>query len=249
MGAGPLALRADVEELLTPATVTRIALGAPFENEVGACFDLNRQVAAAVAAARARGALPVVLTGNCHTQQAVVAGARAEGMVWFDCHGDLQTPETTTSGFFDGCALSMVLGQCWAALCASVPGFAPLAGERIVLVGGRDLEPAERERLAVAGIAHVGERAVGGLGAVLGAAGSPVSLHLDLDVLDAEAVGRANAYAMPGGLSAAELAEAVGTVTGAAELAALTISAYDPAHDTDGGVRGALRETLAGMGS
>ena len=249
MGAGPLALRADVEELLAPAAVTRLALGGPFENEVGACFDLNRQVAAAVAAALARGALPVVLTGNCHTQQAVVAGARPEGLVWFDCHGDLQTPETTTSGFFDGCALSMVLGHCWAALCASVPGFAPLEGERVVLVGGRDLEPAERERLAAADMVHVGEREVGGLGAALGAAGSRVSLHLDLDVLDAEAVGRANAYAMPGGIDAGELAEAVATVAGAAELEALTISAYDPAHDTDGGVRAALRETLAAVRS
>jgi arginase len=249
MGAGPLALRADVEELLAPAAVTRLALSAPFENEVGACFDLNRQVAAAVAAARARGALPVVLTGNCHTQQAVVAGARPEGLVWFDCHGDLQTPETTTSGFFDGCALSMVLGHCWATLCASVPGFAPLEGERVVLVGGRDLEPAERERLAAADMVHVGEREVGGLGAALGAAGSRVSLHLDLDVLDAEAVGRANAYAMPGGIGSGELAEAVATVAGAAELEALTISAYDPSHDTDGGVRAAVRETLVAVRS
>ena len=76
-----------------------------------------------------------------------------------------------------------------------------------------------------------------------------MSLHLDLDVLDAEIVGRANAYAMPGGVSAGELAEAVATVAGAAELAALTISAYDPAHDTGGGVRAALREALAAVRS
>ena len=83
----------------------------------------------------------------------------------------------------------MVLGHCWATLCASVPGFAPLAGERVVLVGGRYLEPAERERLSAAGIAHVGEREVGRLGPALGAAGSRVSLHLDLDVLDARPSG------------------------------------------------------------
>ncbi len=118
-----------------------------------------------------------------------------------------------------------------------------------MLVGGRDLEPAERERLTTAGIVHVGEREVGGLGAALGAAGSRVSLHLDLDVLDAETVGSANAYAMPGGIGSGELAEAVATVVGAAELAALTISAYDPVHDTDGGVRAAVRETLVAVRS
>ena len=54
---------------------------------------------------------------------------------------------------------------------------------------------------------------------------------------------------MPGGIGAAELADAVATVAAAAELEALTISAYDPAHDTDGGVRTALRETLTAVRS
>ena len=251
MGAGPLALAADVEVLLRPRSVTRIGLSAPLGNEVGACFDLNRQVAAAVAAARGRGALPVVLTGNCHTQQAVAAGLRPDGLglVWFDCHGDLHTPETTTSGFFDGCAMAMTLGHCWGALCATVPGAAPVAGERVVLVGGRDLDPAERERLAASGITHVREPEVGDLAGALGAAGPRASLHLDLDVLDAETVGRANAFALPGGLSAGELAGAVGQVAAATTVEALTISAYDPAHDAGGGVRAALREALAAVRS
>jgi arginase len=74
--------------------------------------------------------------------------------------------------------------------------------------------------------------------------GGRVSLHLDLDVLDAERVGRANAFAMPGGLTADELAEAVRTVLARARVEAVTISAYDPAHDTGGGVRAALRGVL-----
>ena len=50
-----------------------------------------------MAAARADGVLPVILTGNCHSQQAVVAGLGTEGLglVWLDCHGDFNTPETT----------------------------------------------------------------------------------------------------------------------------------------------------------
>src|SRR5687768_12353310 len=105
MGAGPLALQAGAVEALAPTRVERLGLSAPFGNEIGACFDLNRQVAVAVAGARERGALPVVLTGNCHTQQAVVAGVGADpglGLVWFDCHADFHTPDSTDSGFFDG---------------------------------------------------------------------------------------------------------------------------------------------------
>ena len=98
MGAGPLALEAGAAEALKAERVVRIGLSAPFTNEIGACFDLNRQVAHAVAGARERGACPVVMTGNCHTQQAVVAGLGAHelALVWLDCHAaDFHTPETT----------------------------------------------------------------------------------------------------------------------------------------------------------
>jgi arginase len=242
MGAGPLALRADAEELLRPRAVRRLALSGPFENETGACFDLNRQVAAAVAETAARGDLPVVMTGNCHTQQAVVAGLGSEdlGLVWFDCHADFHTPETTTSGFFDGAALSMTVGHCWAALCATVPGFAPVAEERVVLVGARDVDEGERARLDASPVVQAA-----GVEAVSGR----VSLHLDLDVLDAERVGRANAYAMPGGLTAGELVDAVRTILARARVEAVTISAYDPAQDAGGGVRAALRGVLELLGS
>ena len=66
-----------LHELVAGTHVTEaMVLSEPFGNEIGACFDLNRQVARAVADARARDALPVVLTGNCHTQQAVVSHAQ-----------------------------------------------------------------------------------------------------------------------------------------------------------------------------
>lgn len=247
MGAGPLVLREDVEAVLRPAAVRRIALGEPFGNEVGACFDLNRQVAAAVGGARERGALPVVLTGNCHTQQAVAAGLAPEGLglVWLDCHADFHTPETTPTGFFDGCALAMTVGHCWAALCATVPGFAPVAEDRVVLGGGRDAEESELERLAASGIVRVEEARI----AELEPRAGRTSLHLDLDVLDPGTVGRANRYATPGGLSAGALAAAVAAVRERTRIEAVTISAYDPAHDPQGGVRAALRGVLAALGS
>jgi arginase len=238
MGAGPLALEAGASEALRPARVVRIGLSAPFTNEIGACFDLNRQVARAVAGARERGALPVVMTGNCHTQQAVVAGLGAAdlALVWLDCHADFHTPETTESGFFDGTALAMTVGDCWASLCATVPGFEPLAAERVVLVGARDVEPAERRRLDTSGIVEAGPRDI--------RVSSPrVSLHIDLDVLD-PSFGQANQYAVPPGISPDELLDAVRSVAGRAELTAVTLSAYDPAFDGDGRVREAALAVL-----
>jgi arginase len=244
MGAGPLALEAAAGEILAAERVTRIGLSSPFTNEIGACFDLNRQVALAVAAARERRALPVVMTGNCHTQQAVVAGLGAHGLalVWLDCHADFHTPETTASGFFDGAALAMTLGDCWTALCATVPGFVPVPADRVVLVGVRDLEAAERQRLDASDVIEVGPGEVERLETVLPPA-ERMSLHIDLDVLD-PAFGRANRYAVAPGISPDDLLGAVGAVTGRSELAAVTLSAYDPAFDEGGGVREAALAVL-----
>lgn len=237
MGAGPLALEADAVEALHGSSVERVSLSAPFTNEIGACFDLNRQVARAVADARRRGALPVVLTGNCHTQQAVVAGLGVDdlALVWLDCHADFHTPETTESGFFDGGALSMTVGNCWSGLCGSVPGFSPLPADRVVLIGARDVEPGERQRLDASEIVELGPGDTGRLASSLPSA-KRVSLHVDLDVLDPRH-GRANQYAVPPGLSPDEILGAVRTVAAGHQLAAVTLSAYDPAFDSTDGVR------------
>jgi arginase len=244
MGAGPLALEAATAEALGAERVERIGLSAPFGNETGACFDLNRQVARAVAAARTRGSLPVVLTGNCHTQQAVVAGLRSDelGLVWLDCHADFHTPETTESGFFDGMGLSMTVGDCWTGLCATVPGFEPLPARRVVLGGVRDLEPGERRRLDSSDVFELEPSRIGQLGTALPEA-QRVSLHIDLDVLD-PAFGQANQYAVAPGVSPDDLLEAMRAVVERSELAALTFSAYDPAFDRTHGVRGAALATL-----
>ena len=242
MGAGPLALAPGVARLLGVDDVRRLALSEPAPNEVAACFDLNRQLAAAIADAVRDGAVPVVLTGNCHSQQAVVAGLGTDGLglVWLDSHADFHTPETTTTGFFDGYGLAMVTGDCWASLCATVPGFRPLPEERAVLVGARDVDDGERERLAASRVARTDDPAAHLAGA------ERVSLHVDLDVLD-PSVGRANAWANPGGMSVDELIATVRAVAAALPIAALTLSAYDPAYDFDHGVREAALAVVAAV--
>jgi arginase len=248
MGAGPSALEPGAAAALRPAGVHRIELSTPFAHEIGACFDLNRQLASAVAGIVRRGAVPVVLTGNCHSQQAVVAGVGSEGLglAWLDCHADFHTLETTTSGFFDGMAISMIVGDCCHALCASVPGFASIDAGRVVLAGARDVDPAERARLDASGVVEIGVDDIGVLPSKLGGF-ERVSLHVDLDVLD-PAHGRANPFAVGPGLGRDQLLTAVRAVADTTTLVAVTLSAYDPGCDDDGRVRDtalALLESLA----
>lgn len=257
MGAGPghlialglldrLRERGDDVELheLAPSDGAWVA-------EIGTAFDLDRQLAREVTAARTAGDFPLVLAGNCITSVGTVAGlgAGTTGVIWFDAHGDFNTPETTVGGFLDGMALSTVVGRCWTPLSAGVPGFAPVAEENVLLVGARDLDPAEAELLAASGINHVrAEQASVRLERELEALGRRVDqlyVHVDLDVLDASE-GRANAYASRGGLSRTGLLGAIESAARHSRVAAGAITAYDPSYDAEGRIaRTAIDVALA----
>jgi arginase len=60
---------------------------------------------------------------------------------------------------------------------------------------------------------------------------SRVYVHLDLDVLDAGMVGKANQFATKGGLSAEDLEAALGLVRERFAVAACGIASYDPTFD------------------
>jgi arginase len=207
--------------------------------EVGSMFQINRVLAERVQAAISAGALPVVLAGNCATALGTVAGlgSREIGVIWLDSHADLNTPETTTSGFFDGMALAMVMGRCWGTLAASVPGFSPVPERQVVLAGARDLDPAERALLATSATAVVPARALRAdsveLRAALATLAVRVSgayLHLDLDVLNPMEV-RANRFAAPGGPTTTELAAVLRLIGKQMHIAAVAVTAYDPSFD------------------
>src|SRR4051812_19892084 len=62
----------------------------------------------------AQETLPVVVSGDCTVSLATVAGQQRRGVqpgiVWFDAHGDVQTLETTTSGYIGGMPLRILVG-------------------------------------------------------------------------------------------------------------------------------------------
>ncbi|HEX5725024.1 MAG TPA: arginase family protein [Longimicrobiaceae bacterium] len=260
MGRGPLRLlESGAAERLRAAgaEVREVTIEARpgFGTEVGTAFELARALALAVRSARARGSFPLVLSGNCNASVGIVAGLGAPdtGVVWLDAHGDLNTPETTASGFLDGMALATLTGRCWRTLAASVDGFQPVPDERVVLVGGRDLDPPEAELLASSRIAHVREAAVraqGVDGALapalerLAARAGRAYVHLDLDVHD-PAEGAANHYAVAGGLSAAEVRDSLGAVARRLSLAAVALTAFDPDHDPDGRMEAVALDLVA----
>jgi arginase len=248
MGRGPLWLMENgaaqrLRAVDGEVRETMIEARPDFRAEIGTSFELSRSVALAVRAARGRGSFPLVLSGNCMTSLGVMAGLGSEGtgVIWFDAHGDLNTPETTESGFLDGMALATLVGRCWRKLSATVADFVPVAEERVALVGTRDLDEGERDllqqsRILMVRAEEVRERgeddALARLEALAGRV-SRVYLHLDLDVHD-PSEGRANSFAVAGGLTAEGVRRAVRIIARHVPIAAAAITAYDPAHDGDG---------------
>jgi len=147
------------------------------------------------------GALPLVLGGD-HSLAAGSVAASAEwvraatskpmGVIWVDAHGDMNTPDTTTSGNVHGMPLAALLGHEPREL-ASIGAMPSARPEHTVLVGIRNLDEEEKEQIRVSGvhvftmkdidrdgIAKVAERAI-----ALAAAGTGgIHVSFDLDVCD-----------------------------------------------------------------
>lgn len=212
--------------------------------EVAAAFELDENISREVSHSVSEGEFPLVLSGNCNSCVGTLAGlgARELGIVWLDGHADFHTPETTTSGFTDCMGLSVAMGHCWKRMSAQVPGFEPVPEENAVLVGTREVEPGERERLEASEVSAVG---LGNLEFALARLRRRVRggyLHLDLDVLDAAKVGKANEFAPVGGLTVEEAEWAIRLVRENVEIRAAGIASYDPAYDHDGAIlRAGLR--------
>lgn len=245
MGAGPDALlAAGLANRLTANghEVSHSAIELPengFFPEVQAAFALDRRLANTVSASLARGAFPMVLSGNCISSVGTVGGIGEPdlGAIWFDAHGDFNTPETTASGFLDGMSLGILTGRCWNLLASTVPGFAPLAEDRVMLVGARHFDPAEDTSLSDSKVVRVtAESARNGLDDNLKALrenARDIYLHIDLDVLD-PTEGKANSFAVANGLRVGELQGIIQSIAGIFCVRAVALTAYDPAHDEFG---------------
>jgi arginase len=174
-----------------------------------------------VARAVSRDAAPVVISGDCTTSIATVAGlaqtGESPGIVWLDAHGDFNTEETTESGYLGGMPLAKICGLGNLEVAERL-GLAPVDPKSVLLVGARDLDPEEDELLASEGVrrASVEGLRIGDLPA------GPLYLHVDVDVADpADLPGLI--FPVPGGPGQSELTAAIGTVASSGRLAAVGV--------------------------
>ncbi len=160
-----------------------------------------RDVAMRTAAAARAGRIPLVLGGDHSLAAGSVAGvatAFAErgarlGVIWLDAHADVNTPQTSLSGNIHGMPLAHLLGHGDRALASLATPAPAIQQGHAVIIGARDLDPAERVHVREYGIAIYTMRDIDerGMRGVLSEAIARVSdgtdgiyVSLDLDFVD-----------------------------------------------------------------
>jgi arginase len=161
---------------------------------------------------------PLVLGGCCCSHvgaiEALSAGEECLAVVWFDAHGDLNTPQTSPSGNAWGMPLRMVIDN------------DAVQPKHVALVGARNLDPPEVEFIASSGI-HTGddaiERALDGADAV----------YVALDGDSVEPGELAVFMPEPDGLRLAELEETFQDIASRTRIAGLGLTGLvrDPANE------------------
>ena len=238
-----------------PVTVDepRMPEDTPAEPESGALGVLGGKIAESVATARRSSKVVMMTGGNCHHITGVVgglqdvhgAGARI-GLVWFDAHGDINTPETTLSGSLGGMPVSVCAGL-------SLPDWregshiaAPLPSDRILMVDARNLDPPEAQLVKAVGI-EVAAPAPGFPGVELDPAVRALAervdmiyLHIDSDILDVSLVPN-HSTPEPNGPDLRQVQRAVDVVMATGKVVACAVvSVFDQGEGGDIGLASGL---------
>ena len=204
--------------------------------------------------------LPLVLGGDHSIAIGSVAGStghfadkgEALGLIWFDAHGDANTPETTPSGNIHGMSLAVSIGLGDPDL-VTLGGRAPkILPRNAVLIGIRDLDTGERDTLKKCGVNVYTMRDLDERGmrdvvdeAIGVASDGTVGIHLsfDLDVVDPE---DAPGTGTPvwGGITYREAHLAMELLSDRAEIVAIDLVEVNPVLDTQN-MTGILAAELA----
>jgi len=220
------------------------------------CEELMKRVDACLG----EGRMPLVLGGDHSLAIGSVAGStnyyarqgESLGLIWFDAHGDANTPETTPSGNIHGMSLAVSLGFGDEDL-VNLGGRSPKVQPRnAVLIGIRDLDAGERDFLKKSGVTcytmrdldERGMRDVLDEGIRLASDGT-VGIHMsfDLDVVDPE---DAPGTGTPvwGGISYREAHLAMEMIADRATIVAMDLVEVNPVLDSQN-MTGILAAELA----
>lgn len=208
-------------------------------------MEVCRRLRSGVLSTLERGEYPIVIGGDHSCAMGTLAalgefyGAENLAVVYVDAHTDINTDQTSASGYLHGMDLAAACGLCRDELTVG-KNKVNLLGENLHIIGARSIDPPEYGVVERAG-AHlhtareIRER---GLEAVLAdilpaLAGKRVHISFDVDVLD-PAEFTATGYNIPDGLTAAEAERILSAVLDTGRTVSFECVEYNPVRDPDG---------------
>lgn len=162
-----------------------------------ACENLSKEVHGILR----DGEMPLVIGGDHSIAIGSISGAasfcreRDEtlGLIWFDAHADMNTPETSPTGNIHGMPLSALLGY-GAPELTHLSGFAPKLDPRLCAhIGARDIDQGERELVRRLGMRFITMREIDERGmsacmdeaiSIASKASAGYAVTFDVDVMD-----------------------------------------------------------------
>ena len=223
---------------------------------LAACDDLRKTVHGSLK----RGRLPLVLvtcddfatTPHTGSSNHFARQGESVGLIWFDAHGDANTPETTPSGNIHGMSLAVSLGLGDPELVNLGNRSPKVLARNTVLIGIRDLDPGERDTLKKSGVTVYTMRDLDERGMrdvvdeairIAGDGTAGVHLSFDLDVVDPE---DAPGTGTPvwGGITYREAHLAMEMLSDRAQIVAIDLVEVNPVLDTQN-MTGILAAELA----
>jgi arginase len=241
----------NVETAVAEAT----ASGSPQARFLDQIKATCERIARAVATATREGLTPIVLGGDHSIALGTLGGlASVHGpgaVLWFDAHGDLNTPATTPSGNVHGMPLAAALGLDHDSFASDAWPLPALTPDRVVLIGVRSLDEPERAyvRESGVGVYTMSELDRRGIEPAVREAlerveGAPfVHVSLDMDVVDPD-VAPGVGTPVRGGLSYREAHLALELVAESGLLSSFEIVEVNPILD-NGNETAALAVELA----
>lgn len=193
---------------------------------------VRERTAAALGSARGT---PIAVGGDCGIALAPVAAAAAAhpgelAVLWLDAHPDLNTPETSPSGAFNGMVLRAIAGEGADGL--ALEGDERVPASRIVLAGVRAIDDGEQAFIDAEGMTVLGVDEFADPGAAIRAieatGATRVYVHVDLDVLDPSAIAGLS-YPLPFGAEPDSLVALVREVVARFSLSGASIAGFAPA--------------------
>jgi len=232
------------------------------EDEIVNLGRMGGAIASETALARQQGRAILMTGGHCVHCTGILGGlqdahgpAARIGLVWFDAHGDFNTPNTTLTGMLGGMPVAVCAGLAWSRWREGSHIVAPLPTDRILLVDVRNLDAAEEQLIRATDVA-VAAPAPGFPGqdllhavAELADRCDMIYLHIDLDILDKDYVPD-HVTAETGGPNLEQVGAAIDAVMATRKVVALAVvSVFNQGESSRTTVASGIELVRAGLDS